>query len=386
MDYDGWEVIKDDKNPTKEKMLGQGGQGKVYLVREPKWATKRSNTGKRIKGLWGQIGVGGCDPTELAECLSLLSLPESAANLAALKVFEIPPDDPEEQTRAIGRLKSEINALKSIEHPSVLKLLHSDVDRRFIVTQYHQRGPLHKNLDLFRGNTLAALKASKPLLTGVTAIHKQKAIHRDIKPENIFVADSGDLLLGDFGIVFFREGDRLTSTFERVGSRDWMAPWAQENLKLDPSVINATLDVYPLAKVLWSMIAGRNGFQFWEFDNEANNLEKLFPHDVGMEMVNAMILAKCVVRYEKDCFSTVFTLQAEVDRLIEMLSTSGQRLAENLPWTCRLCGRGRYVKTQLTVSGFLEQGSDRAALRAFACNDCGHIELFDASSGQIFRK
>ena len=30
MEYDGWEVLKDETNPQKERLLGKGGQGSVY--------------------------------------------------------------------------------------------------------------------------------------------------------------------------------------------------------------------------------------------------------------------------------------------------------------------------------------------------------------------
>ena len=139
--------------------------------------------------------------------------PGIAARPRCSKIIRISSEDVDEQKKAIARLTSEIKALKAINHPAVLKLLHSNLERRFIVTAISQHGPLSKrhNLHLFKGNSLAALKAFSNLLSGVEAIHKQGAIHRDIKTDNIFLADSGDLVLGDFGIVFFREGDRWTA-------------------------------------------------------------------------------------------------------------------------------------------------------------------------------
>lgn len=70
----------------------------------------------------------------------------------------------------------------------MLKLLYANLERRFMITQYHPRGPLSKNLHLFKGNGMAALKAFSLLLAGVKAIHEQGAIHRDIKTDNIFWA------------------------------------------------------------------------------------------------------------------------------------------------------------------------------------------------------
>ena len=149
------------------------------------------------------------------------------------------------------------------DQPGILKLLHANVADRFIVTEFYERGTLNKHLGTFKGDAFAAIKAFRPLVDAVRRIHSRAAIHRDIKPENIFVTASGDLVLGDFGIVFFQEGlERPTTTYERAGSHEWMAPWAYKNAKLELSEIDQRLDIFPLAKVLWSMIAGRNGFPY----------------------------------------------------------------------------------------------------------------------------
>ena len=49
---------------------------------------------------------------------------------------------------------------------------------------------------------------------------------RDIKPQNLLLGSAGQLVLGDFGIVFLEQDNRPTELLERVGSRNWMAPWA----------------------------------------------------------------------------------------------------------------------------------------------------------------
>lgn len=81
------------------------------------------------------------------------------------------------------------------------------------MTEYHDCGTLDKNLHRYNGDVLGALQEFRKLVDGVAAIHNQGAIHRDIKPENIFLAASDDLILGDFGIVIFDEGERLTKTY-----------------------------------------------------------------------------------------------------------------------------------------------------------------------------
>lgn len=381
-DFDGWQVVGEP--------LGRGGQGVVYRARSLQRAQQMTKDARRASLILWELRTGAPSVDEvpkrveeLALNLGRLSGPDPIEGLGALKQFRMPSDDASEAEQAVGRLKSEVDALQAINHPAVLKLLHASIDKRFIVTQFHQRGTLDKNLNLYRGNALAALGAFRSLVEGVNEIHRQGAIHRDIKPENIFVGDSGSLVLGDLGIVFFQGGGRLTTTFERVGSHYWMAPWAYKNKRLDYAEVKPTLDIFPLGKVLWSMISGVNGFPYWEFAEDDNNLEKLFPGDPSMPLVNEL-LAKCISRYEKDCrLSIASDLLLEVDRLISSVRTRSRfRPKGEDRWPCQVCGKGNYQSgspRQHVVEAYYWTNSatkDKRDLRVSICDHCGHVELF----------
>lgn len=258
-EYDGWEL--------RGLHIGEGGQGTVYRARSPARVDQLKQIAEKTGHLLRRLSHPGLEVSvpDLAQKIVELGSADLLEDIGALKVFKIPADDKEEERQAIRRLESEVHALGKVEHPAVLKLLHSNVDKRFIVTEYHPEGTLDKNLQRFQGDALAALQTFRTLVDGVMEIHQQGAVHRDIKPENIFVTASNDLVLGDFGIVFFEQGERLTQTYERVGGHYWMAPWAYDDVRLQLSQIKPPLDIYPLGKVLWSMISGRNGFPYWEY-------------------------------------------------------------------------------------------------------------------------
>lgn len=76
MENDDWEVLKDENNPPKEILLGKGGQGKVYLVREPKRTQKRKDALTNLRTIMPQIPNGSYDVAEFAENLSVLSRPD----------------------------------------------------------------------------------------------------------------------------------------------------------------------------------------------------------------------------------------------------------------------------------------------------------------------
>ncbi len=383
--FDGWEPIQDSGDPPREKILGRGGQGTVYLVRSPERVQQRRRAAeelrKQLSEATAKIQHRDVDFSRFAQTITSLGATDPSTSLGALKHFNIKSGDQQEDEQAIGRLKAEVQALSALRNNrSVLKLLHANVSERFIVTEYHPSGTLDKHLNRYRGNALAALEAFSPLVDAVWEIHKQQIIHRDIKPENIFVAESGELVLGDFGIVFFQEssGDRLTRTVERVGSHEWMPPWAYPRVRLEAGEVGAALDLFPLAKILWSMIAGRNGFPFWEHRRDETNLERLFPRDPAMPLVNR-ILDKYVVREQVECDLSAYTFRARVDDLIRQLkgNAGGSRLIESSTWPCGVCAAGVYKQISASIPGIIPgPGAERIPFSVYKCDNCGNAQLF----------
>jgi serine/threonine protein kinase len=379
-DLDRWEKIE---------RLGEGGQGEVYLVRTPERVVARNSAMEQIRPSIGNINGYDGHPSEsfvknLLQSIADYNRPDSDTEIGALKEFKIRTDDPAEAEKAVGRLQAEVEALQKLSHPAVLKLLAANVPERFIVTEFHAGGPLAKRLHLYKGLAMAALEAFRELVDGVRAIHEAGGIHRDIKTENIFVARSGNLVLGDFGIVFFREGGRVTSTFERVGSHYWMAPWAYKNQRLTLDEMNFKLDIYPLGKVLWSMVSGHDGFLREEFRVDDNDLTKLFPNDPAMPLINDL-LDQCVVRNEKEClFQNALDLRLAIDGLMNKIKARrGERPDGADTWLCRLCGKGSYRATNLNVLGQIAGRGvgDSDPFAAYVCDNvnCRHVELFRAN-------
>ena len=60
------------------------------------------------------------------------------------------------------------------------------------------------------------------LCSALELCQKHQILHRDIKPENIFVSDSGDYKLGDFGVA--RTMEKTMSGMSKKGTYNYMAP------------------------------------------------------------------------------------------------------------------------------------------------------------------
>ncbi len=196
-----------------EDLLGKGGFGAVYLVRDT-----------RVK-----------------------------QNLFALKEVI----DPNKRER--DRFAFEGEVLRRLDHPAlprVYRVFTDDVhDRAYMLMDYvegpnleilRQRQP-EKRLPLSQVMTIMA-----PIMDAVSYLHKQHPpiIHRDIKPANIIVPTSGDdAVLVDFGIAKEYDPDS-TTTAVRHCSPGYGAP---EQYGIGT---NTRTDVYGLGATMYALLTG----------------------------------------------------------------------------------------------------------------------------------
>ena len=84
------------------------------------------------------------------------------------------------------------------------------------------------------------------LCRALEVCEKYSIIHRDIKPANIFISDTGDFKLGDFGVARTASASTGASTF--AGTVNYMAPEVFRREKYTASV-----DTYSLGLVLYQL-------------------------------------------------------------------------------------------------------------------------------------
>ena len=335
--YGRWEVIKE---------LGEGGQGKVYLVKNTE-NTKESE--QRLAELNRSIGaLTTAQPPEtrrqaaqgLIDAIASLSPTTiDVSSLGALKTLHKPLQDAGFE-KALERLKQEVDTLQNFNHPNMLRILDSNIKERWFVGEYHPSGTLFTHKELFKGDLLRALTAFRPLVEAVAELHKAKRVHRDIKPHNVFIAADGRLVLGDFGIVFYDDPNRtrITDTYENVGSRDWMPGWAMSRRIEDTTL---AFDVFGVGKLLWAMLSGRTVLPLWYHHKPAYELEQMFPQDESIRWAR-VILDKCIVEDEELCLPSAAELLRTIDTVLPALKRNAQMVGEGIARRCTVCGMGRY--------------------------------------------
>ncbi len=88
----------------------------------------------------------------------------------------------------------------------------------------------------------------RPLLDGLSELHRQAVYHRDIKPANILMLDSGTPVLIDFGTARQQLGEKTLTVFETAGYTPF------EQMRRDGE-IGPWSDIYALAGSFYKLMA-----------------------------------------------------------------------------------------------------------------------------------
>ena len=370
-----WRVIRE---------IGRGGQGIVYEVEDRHFDTEAVLL-DRFKTVLSNATATVRYPDSEAihrELIYLIrKISATTPPRAALKEL-LPPDESVNERTALDRMKSEIETIRTISHPSLPPILDESIDSRWYVTKFFSGGTLASKPDLYQNQVLDSLRALRPVVEAVAKLHQVDVVHRDIKPANVFIDQAGRLVLGDCGLAFKREiADRVTETFENVGSRDWMPGWAM-GLRLTD--VQPNFDVFSLGKVLWAMIAGRPILPLWYHRDPKFNLGAMFPDNESIAFVQT-ILDRTVVEKPTDCLTDATELLASVDWAIEALTMKCRIVGGDLIRKCLVCGTGNY---QQIVDHDVNQQRNfglevisQPKFRIFVCDGCGHSQLFYSMDG-----
>ncbi len=196
-----------------EELLGKGGFGAVYLVRD-----------QRVRG-----------------------------NLFALK--EVIDADKKEQIR----FTFEGEVLKRLDHPAlprVYRVFDDEKRSRAYMLMDYIAGPnletLRQQQPERRFSLTKSLSMMAPIFEAVTFLHQQTPpiIHRDVKPANIIVPTAEDSsVLVDFGIAKEYDPDSTTTAIRRC-SPGYGAP---EQYSMGT---NTRTDIYGLGATLYALLTG----------------------------------------------------------------------------------------------------------------------------------
>ena len=161
-----------------------------------------------------------------------------------------------------NRITREIKALKSVNHKNVVSYINdgefidNGVKYLYVIMDYVNGEDLSQYI---KNNTLSidtAIPIFISILHGVNAIHEQHIVHRDLKPANIYITQTGEIKILDFGLSKLIDFTSITSTGAEIGSPLYMSP---EQVR-DGKNIDYRSDYYALGVILFELLSNNNPY------------------------------------------------------------------------------------------------------------------------------
>ncbi|SCV05787.1 LANO_0H15170g1_1 [Lachancea nothofagi CBS 11611] len=153
------------------------------------------------------------------------------------------------------KIYREINALKHLNHPNIVKLEEVLQNSKYIgiVLEYASGGEFYKYIQKKRRlKEGAACRLFAQLVSGVCYMHSKGLVHRDLKLENLLLDKQENLLITDFGFVNeFSPEDELMKT--SCGSPCYAAP---ELVVTTKPYEARKADLWSCGVILYAMLAG----------------------------------------------------------------------------------------------------------------------------------
>lgn len=178
----------------------------------------------------------------------------------ALKLIRRGMDTPEN----VARFERERFILAGLNHPSIARLIDggvTDFGLPYLVMEYVDGLPLDEYCDQNRLSVRDRIRLFMRICDTVQAAHNSLIIHRDLKPANIFVDQSGEIKILDFGIAKLIEDDfdsqnEITGPSRRILTPGYAAPEQVECRRITTST-----DTYSLGILLYRLLSGTKPFQ-----------------------------------------------------------------------------------------------------------------------------
>lgn len=154
------------------------------------------------------------------------------------------------------RFLREIKVQASLDHPNIAAL-HTAlrIDNQLVMIMEFVEGVTLDDL-LHQLPPEEAIRYACDVLSALSYAHARGVVHRDLKPANMMITSAGVIKLMDFGIARMTQDRKLTQTGRTVGSLYYMSPeQIQGAVDLD-----GRTDLYSLGVSLYELITGRRPF------------------------------------------------------------------------------------------------------------------------------
>src|SRR3954464_2770649 len=178
------------------------------------------------------------------------------------------------EPQALERFQREARAASALNHRNICTIyeIGNDNGEQFMAMELLEGKSLDQQIGAQPVKLATLVKYGIQIADALDAAHKRGIVHRDIKPANIFVTDTGQVKMLDFGLAKHMEHrslmetaavgaggpispENLTSPGSTVGTIAYMSPEQARGEELD-----TRSDLFSFGTVLYEMATGKQPF------------------------------------------------------------------------------------------------------------------------------
>lgn len=209
------------------------------------------------------LGVGGMGTVYKALDLRKLEASDRRPHIA-IKILNVQFRG---HPKSLIALQREAKKAQTLAHANIVTVYDFDRDGSlvYLTMEYLSGKPLSQILKA-PGFSGMPFSSALPIICGMARAlayaHERGLVHCDFKPANVFLTDSGQVKVIDFGIAraFEKPGDESDATIFDAGSLGGMTPAYASPEMLDHLEPDPRDDIYALACITYELLTGQHPF------------------------------------------------------------------------------------------------------------------------------
>jgi serine/threonine protein kinase/tetratricopeptide (TPR) repeat protein len=155
------------------------------------------------------------------------------------------------------RFEREAKSVARLQHPNIVTVYDLGYDAQgapYIAMEYLKGQDLEVRIRRDPLTFREKLDVVGQTCRGLAHAHKNGIVHRDIKPANIFITESGEAKIMDFGVARWQQSSH-TQTGAVLGTADYMSPEQIRGQKVD-----GRSDIFSVGVILYRLLTNKKPF------------------------------------------------------------------------------------------------------------------------------